>query len=78
MKYVQFFHKNLKGVPSPMLGSDGVMLIDQRLADHTITSSARTHAARLNAALGKGIIGFAIMRGSLSTSIPDNTPIIPL
>jgi len=76
--YVQFFHLGTHGRPIPMCGSDSVMLVDRRKADRTIEAEARTHALRLNAALRKGITGFALIRQSIIHDIPASTPITPL
>ena len=63
MKYAQFYHHDLTGNVSELLGSDGVMKLDGRLGDILLSHSINTHACMLNTHLRKGIVGYRIFVG---------------
>jgi hypothetical protein len=67
MIYAQFYHMstgiNKPKEPIEMCGSDGVAILDGRLRIENHILAARFKAFKLNDKLGKGIVGFKIMRG---------------
>lgn len=63
MIYAQFYRDPVNGKSSPVLGSDGVMVMDGRWNKATCMVAARKQAAMLNTNLNKGITGFSLEHG---------------
>lgn len=63
MIYAQFYRDSVNGKSNPVLGSDGVMIMDGRWSKQTCCQAARKQAAMLNANLNKGITGFTLEHG---------------
>lgn len=63
MIYAQFYRDSVNGKSNPVLGSDGVMIMDGRWNKSSCMAAARRQAAMLNANLRKGITGFTLEHG---------------
>lgn len=63
MIYAQFYRDSVNGKSNPVLGSDGVMIMDGRWNKASCMAAARRQAAMLNANLRKGITGFTLEHG---------------